>query len=119
LVKRKKDWYIKKEINMKLHEETNRIKNLMRLDEQSNEDSFNEFSAGDFRNLKQFLTSNNELLDKLKPILKKETLDDVYSSLIKANKTDIIKGMSQSKIQKDFDLYKFLEIFLDNAESFY
>ena len=59
---------------MKLHEETNRIKNLMRLDEQSNEDSFNEFSAGDFRNLKQFLTSNNELLDKLKPILKKETL---------------------------------------------
>jgi hypothetical protein len=28
--------------------------------------------------------------------------------------TDIIKGMSQSKIQKDFDLYKFLEIFLYN-----
>lgn len=104
---------------MKLHEETNRIKDLMRLDEQSNENIFNEFSAGDFRNLKQFLSSNNELLDKLKPILKKQSLDDVYNGLIKANKTDIIKGMSQSKIQKDFDLYKFLEIFLDNAESVY
>ncbi len=104
---------------MNLHEETKRIKNLMSLDEQSNQDVFNEFSAGNFKRLKEFLSSNTEITDKLKPILKKQNLEDVYNGLIKANKTDLIKGMSQAKIQKDFDLYKFLEIFLKNAESFY
>jgi len=104
---------------MNLYEETNRMKGLMRLSEQSSDTTFDEFSSGNFDNLKNYLSTNSELTDKLKPILKKETLDDVYNSLLKSNKTDLIKGMSLAKTNKDFELYKFLEIFLKNAESFY
>jgi hypothetical protein len=104
---------------MNLLEETLRIKKMMVVEQSSSDNYFKEFSEGNFNNLKEFLLNNSEFTDKLKRILHQDSVESVQSSLLKSNKTNLMRGMSDAKTSKDMDLYKFLEIFLDNAESFY
>ena len=78
-----------------------------------------EFSEGNFNNLKEFLLNNSEFTNKLKRILHQDSVESVQSSLLKSNKTNLMRGMSDAKTSKDMDLYKFLEIFLKNADVLY
>jgi hypothetical protein len=66
--------------------------------------------------LKEFLLNNSEFTDKLKRILYQDSVESIESSLLKSNKTNLMRGMSDAKTSKDMDLYKFLEIFLKNAD---
>ena len=59
------------------------------------------------------------MIDKLKRILHQDSVESVQSSLLKSNKTNLMRGMSDAKTSKDMDLYKFLEIFLKNADVLY
>jgi|LakMenEpi03Aug12_release.lakeMendotaPanAssembly.Ray.scaffolds.fasta_scaffold1239109_1 hypothetical protein len=102
---------------MNLFEETRKIRNMMSLLEQdSDETALDEFNSGNFDNLKEYLSTNSELTDKLQPILKTSNLENTFQFLLKPNKTNLIRGMADAKIQKDMELYKFLEIFLKNSE---
>ena len=85
----------------------------------SSDNYFKEFSEGNFNNLKEFLLNNSEFTDKLKRILHQDSVESVESSLLKSNKTNLMRGMSDAKKSKDMDLYKFLEIFLKNADVLY
>lgn len=103
---------------MNLFEESNRIKNLMLINEQPSIDLFlQEFISGNFNRLKEFLLSNTNLTDKLKTILHTDSIDSLEKSLLTANKTHLMKGMSDAKISKDINLYKFLNVFLTNANN--
>jgi hypothetical protein len=103
---------------MNLFEESTRIKNLMRIDEQTSLDTFlQEFISGNFDKLKEFLSSNSEFTDKLKNILHTDSLESTEQSLLTANKTNLMKGMADAKLAKDMDLYKFLDVFLKNAKN--
>jgi|LakMenE01Jun11ns_1017448.scaffolds.fasta_scaffold9561143_2 hypothetical protein len=103
---------------MNLFEESARIKNLMRIDEQTSLDTFlQEFISGNFDKLKEFLSSNSEFTDKLKTILHTDSLESTEQSLLTANKTNLMKGMTDAKLAKDMDLYKFLDVFLKNAKN--
>ena len=105
---------------MNLLEETLRIKKMMVVEQSSSSDNyFKEFSEGNFNNLKEFLLNNSEFTDKLKRILHQDSVESVQSSLLKSNKTNLMRGMSDAKKSKDMDLYKFLEIFLKNADVLY
>jgi len=105
---------------MNLLEETLRIKKMMVVEQSSSSDNyFKEFSEGNFNNLKEFLLNNSEFTDKLKRILHQDSVESVQSSLLKSNKTNLMRGMSDAKTSKDMDLYKFLEIFLKNADVLY
>jgi hypothetical protein len=101
---------------MNLLEETLRIKKMMVVEQSSSDNFFKEFSEGNFNNLKEFLLNNSEFTDKLKRILHQDSVESVQSSLLKSNKTNLMRGMSDAKTSKDMDLYKFLEIFLKNAD---
>jgi hypothetical protein len=104
---------------MNLLEETLRIKKMMVVEQSSSVNYFKEFSEGNFNNLKEFLLNNSEFTDKLKRILHQDSVESVQSSLLKSNKTNLMRGMSDAKTSKDMDLYKFLEIFLKNADVLY
>jgi len=104
---------------MNLLEETLRIKKMMVVEQSSSDNFFKEFSEGNFNNLKEFLLNNSEFTDKLKRILHQDSVESVQSSLLKSNKTNLMRGMSDAKKSKDMDLYKFLEIFLKNADVLY
>jgi hypothetical protein len=104
---------------MNLLEETLRIKKMMVVEQSSSDNFFKEFSEGNFNNLKEFLLNNSEFTDKLKRILHQDSVESVQSSLLKSNKTNLMRGMSDAKTSKDMDLYKFLEIFLKNADVLY
>jgi hypothetical protein len=104
---------------MNLLEETLRIKKMMVVEQSSSDNYFKEFSEGNFNNLKEFLLNNSEFTDKLKRILHQNSVESVQSSLLKSNKTNLMRGMSDAKTSKDMDLYKFLEIFLKNADVLY
>ena len=104
---------------MNLLEETLRIKKMMVVEQSSSDNYFKEFSEGNFNNLKEFLLNNSEFTNKLKRILHQDSVESVQSSLLKSNKTNLIRGMSDAKTSKDMDLYKFLEIFLKNADVLY
>ena len=101
---------------MNLLEETLRIKKMMVVEQSSSDNYFKEFSEGNFNNLKEFLLNNSEFTNKLKRILHQDSVESVQSSLLKSNKTNLMRGMSDAKTSKDMDLYKFLEIFLKNAD---
>lgn len=111
--------YIKKELNMNLLEESLRIKKMMVIEQSSSDNYFKEFSEGNFNNLKEFLSNNSEFVNKLKRILHQDSIESIESSLVKSNKTNLMRGMSDAKKSKDMDLYKFLEIFLKNADVLY
>lgn len=101
-----------------IFEETQKIKNLMFLTEQNSFESFLDlFNSGDYTRLKEFLSTNSELVEKLKSVLGVYNIDSIYDSLLKSNKTKLMKGLSQAKMDKDMDFYKFLEVFLKNADS--
>jgi len=104
---------------MNLLEETLRIKKMMVVEQSSSDNYFKEFSEGNFNNLKEFLSNNSEFVNKLKRILHQDSVESVQSSLLKSNKTNLMRGMSDAKTSKDMDLYKFLEIFLKNADVLY
>jgi hypothetical protein len=104
---------------MNLLEETLRIKKMMVVEQSSSDNYFKEFSEGNFNNLKEFLLNNSEFTNKLKRILHQDSVESVQSSLLKSNKTNLMRGMSDAKTSKDMDLYKFLEIFLKNADVLY
>ena len=104
---------------MNLLEETLRIKKMMVVEQSSSDNFFKEFSEGNFNNLKEFLLNNSEFTDKLKRILHQDSVESTQSSLLKSNKTNLMRGMSDAKTSKDMDLYKFLEIFLKNADVLY
>ena len=104
---------------MNLLEESLRIKKMMVIEQSSSDNYFKEFSEGNFNNLKEFLLNNSEFTNKLKRILHKDSVESVQSSLLKSNKTNLMRGMSDAKTSKDMDLYKFLEIFLKNADVLY
>ena len=101
---------------MNLLEESLRIKKMMVIEQSSSDNYFKEFSEGNFNNLKEFLLNNSEFTNKLKRILHQDSVESVQSSLLKSNKTNLMRGMSDAKTSKDMDLYKFLEIFLKNAD---
>ena len=92
---------------------------MMVIEQSSSDNYFKEFSEGNFNNLKEFLLNNSEFTDKLKRILHQDSVESVQSSLLKSNKTNLMRGMSDAKTSKDMDLYKFLEIFLKNADVLY
>jgi hypothetical protein len=92
---------------------------MMVVEQSSSDNYFKEFSEGNFNNLKEFLLNNSEFTDKLKRILHQDSVESVQSSLLKSNKTNLMRGMSDAKTSKDMDLYKFLEIFLKNADVLY
>lgn len=103
---------------MNLFEESIRMKTLMKINEQSSEDDYmKEFAMGKFDKLKELLLNNSEITDKLKSLFKTTTVEETESSLLKPNKTILMRGMADSKVQKDMTLYKFLEIFLKNVDS--
>ena len=104
---------------MNLFEESLRIKKMMVIEQSSSDNYFKEFSEGNFNNLKEFLLNNSEFTNKLKRILHQDSVESVQSSLLKSNKTNLMRGMSDAKTSKDMDLYKFLEIFLKNADVLY
>jgi len=104
---------------MNLLEELLRIKKMMVIEQSSSDNYFKEFSEGNFNNLKEFLLNNSEFTDKLKRILHQDSVESTQSSLLKSNKTNLMRGMSDAKKSKDMDLYKFLEIFLKNADVLY
>ena len=104
---------------MNLLEESLRIKKMMVIEQSSSDNYFKEFSEGNFNNLKEFLLNNSEFTDKLKRILHQDSVESTQSSLLKSNKTNLMRGMSDAKTSKDMDLYKFLEIFLKNADVLY
>jgi len=104
---------------MNLLEESLRIKKMMVIEQSLSDDYFKEFSEGNFNKLKEFLLNNSEFTDKLKRILHQDSVESVQSSLLKSNKTNLMRGMSDAKTSKDMDLYKFLEIFLKNADVLY
>ena len=92
---------------------------MMVIEQSSSDNYFKEFSEGNFNNLKEFLLNNSEFTNKLKRILHQDSVESVQSSLLKSNKTNLMRGMSDAKTSKDMDLYKFLEIFLKNADVLY
>jgi hypothetical protein len=92
---------------------------MMVIEQSLSDNYFKEFSEGNFNNLKEFLLNNSEFTDKLKRILHQDSVESVQSSLLKSNKTNLMRGMSDAKTSKDMDLYKFLEIFLKNADVLY
>jgi hypothetical protein len=104
---------------MNLLEESLRIKKMMVIEQSLSDNYFKEFSEGNFNNLKEFLLNNSEFTNKLKRILHQDSVESVQSSLLKSNKTNLMRGMSDAKTSKDMDLYKFLEIFLKNADVLY
>ena len=104
---------------MNLLEESLRIKKMMVIEQSSSDNYFKEFSEGNFNNLKEFLLNNSEFTNKLKRILHQDSVESVQSSLLKSNKTNLMRGMSDAKTSKDMDLYKFLKIFLKNADVLY
>jgi hypothetical protein len=104
---------------MNLLEESLRIKKMMVIEQSLSDDYFKEFSEGNFNKLKEFLLNNSEFTDKLKRILYQDSVESIESSLLKSNKTNLMRGMSDAKTSKDMDLYKFLEIFLKNADVLY
>lgn len=102
---------------MNLFEESVRMKKLMMLEQTSDEAYMKDFSAGNFDKLKELLLSNQELLEKLKTLLKTTSAEDTEKALLKPNKTLLISGMADAKARKDMKFYQFLEIFLKNVES--
>jgi hypothetical protein len=102
---------------MNLFEESIRMKNLMMLEQTSDETYMKDFSAGNFDKLKELLLNNKELLDKLQELLKTDSVEETEQVLLKPNKTILMRGMTDAKTKKDMEFYQFLEIFLKNVES--
>ena len=102
---------------MNLFEESIRMKKLMMLEQTSNETYMKDFSAGNFDKLKELLSNNKELLDKLQELLKTNSVEETEQVLLKPNKTILMRGMADAKTKKDMEFYQFLEIFLKNVES--
>lgn len=100
-----------------LLETTNRIKELMSLNEQEDTQLFKSFESGDFSELKSFLSNNSVILDKLKNLLGTSTIEDTSTKLTTSNKTTLLKGMADAKQQKDSFLYNLLDSFLKSSES--
>jgi ATP phosphoribosyltransferase regulatory subunit HisZ len=100
-----------------LLETTERIKKLMNLNEQEDDQLFKSFESGDFSELKSFLSNNSSILDKLKSLLGTSTIEDTYTKLTTSNKTTLLKGMADAKEQKDTFLYNLLDSFLKSSES--
>lgn len=102
---------------MNLFEESIRMKKLMMLEQTSDETYMKDFSAGNFDKLKELLSNNKELLDKLQELLKTNSVEETEQILLKPNKTILMRGMADAKTKKDMEFYQFLEIFLKNVES--
>lgn len=102
---------------MNLFEESIRMKKLMMLEQTSDETYMKDFSAGNFDKLKELLSNNKELLDKLQELLKTNSVEETEQVLLKPNKTILMRGMTDAKTKKDMEFYQFLEIFLKNVES--
>ena len=102
---------------MNLFEESVRMKKLMMLEQTSDETYMKDFSAGNFDKLKELLSNNKELLDKLQELLKTNSVEETEQVLLKPNKTILMRGMADAKTKKDMEFYQFLEIFLKNVES--
>lgn len=102
---------------MNLFEESIRMKKLMMLEQTSDETYMKDFSAGNFDKLKELLSNNKELLDKLQELLKTNSVEETEQVLLKPNKTILMRGMADAKTKKDMEFYQFLEIFLKNVES--
>ena len=102
---------------MNLFEESIRMKKLMMLEQTSDETYMKDFSAGNFDKLKELLSNNKELLDKLQELLKTDSVEKTEQVLLKPNKTILMRGMADAKTKKDMEFYQFLEIFLKNVES--
>ena len=101
---------------MNLFEESVRMKKLMMLEQTSVESYMKDFSAGNFDNLKELLSSDQDLLNKLQTLCHTNSIDETYQFLMKPNKTIIMRGMADAKTQKDMDFYKFLEVILKNVD---
>ena len=101
---------------MNLFEESVRMKKLMMLEQTSVESYIKDFSAGNFDSLKELLSSDQDLLNKLQTLCQTNSIDETYQFLMKPNKTIIMRGMTDAKTQKDMDLYKFLEVILKNVD---
>ena len=93
------------------------MKKLMMLEQTSDETYMKDFSAGNFDKLKELLSNNKELLDKLQELLKTNSVEETEQVLLKPNKTILMRGMADAKTKKDMEFYQFLEIFLKNVES--
>ena len=102
---------------MSLLQESLRMKKLMLLEQTTEESYLKDFAAGNFDKLKEVLLSNNELLTKLQELLHTNSAEETESVLMKPNKTIIMRGMSEAKIKKDMDFYKFLETILKNTDT--
>ena len=100
-----------------LTEITSRIKELMNLTEQEDNQLFKSFQSGDLSDLKSYLSNETMLLDKVKRLLNTTTLEDTYTKLTTSNKTTLLKGMAEAKEQGDTLLYNFLDSFLKSSES--
>ena len=87
------------------------------LEQTSDETYMKDFSAGNFDKLKELLSNNKELLDKLQELLKTNSVEETEQVLLKPNKTILMRGMADAKTKKDMEFYQFLEIFLKNVES--
>lgn len=102
---------------MKLQENINRMKMLMDLKEQiSNEEIINQIESGDFSRLKEYLSINSDLRDKLNQLFSTSTIEDLYSKLTKSNKTIILKGMQIANQGKDKFTFDFLDRILKNSD---
>lgn len=100
---------------MNLFEESSRMKKLMMLEQTTDETYMKDFSVGNFDNLKELLSSDQDLLNKLQELCHTTSIDETYQFLMKPNKTIIMRGMTDAKAKKDMDFYKFLEIILKNV----
>ena len=102
---------------MNLQENINRLKMLMDLKEQiSNEEIFNQIENGDFSKLKEYLSINSVLRDKLNQLFLSSTIEDLYSKLTKSNKTVILRGMQIANQNKDKFTFDFLDKILKKSD---
>lgn len=91
---------------------------LMDLKEQmSNDEIINLVDSGDFSRLKEYLTIDSDLRNKLNDLFNTSTLDDLYNKLTKSNKTLILKGMQIANQNKDKFTFDFLDKILKNSDN--
>ena len=104
-------------MNNTLFDELKKFKSMMFLEQSENDLYYDKFNSADFRDLKEFLMKNDDLVNVLHQIFNTKTIDTLHSSLSKPNKTLVMKGMNDSKMKKDTETYKFLDIILKNSDT--
>lgn len=102
---------------MNLQENINRLKILMDLKEQmSNEEIIDQIESGDFSRLKEYLSSDSQLREKLNQLFSTSTIEDLYKKLTKSNKTVLLRGMQIANQNKDKFTFDFLDKLLKNSD---